>query len=161
MTLLHPLPVAAPPVAVAPAVAARPLYDERLKTSMFIDQADDSYYLPLSGEVVNRYRAVYVDKMGGDPDQHVRPTSEQLGGLVAKLSRGKAPYVDLGLFGPHGGRTHRLRKFSTHVIIDGEMTSKQVEAPRTYEAWLASWDVFRAAMIMLDGSSIAPLDAYA
>ena len=157
------------PIQVAPksSMPVRPLLsetsmeEEKVRMSAFVDEADDSYYRLLPATEIDRLRKVHVDTLGGPPTDAARPTVEQLSGLHAKLVKGKAPYVDLGLFGPYGGRTHRLRKLTAHIQIDGEWINRRVEGPPNLESWQTSWSVFRAAMLMLKAATATALDKYA
>ena len=67
-----------------------------------------------------RYRQVHVDKTGDHPEEDDNPTVLQLSGLHHRFRSGKAPYVDLGLFGPYGDRFFKLRKYTAMVLVEGE-----------------------------------------
>ena len=130
------------------------------KAAEVIDQADDSTFalLPKSDLLVCRER--YVKTVGDDPPDACRPTSDQLSALQHRLGQGRAPYVDLALFGPYGDRIGRTMKFAAQVFVDGALRTKQVAPPSSYEAWVGSWDVFRTAMIMVGAATPAALDRY-
>ena len=73
---------------------------------------------------------------------------------------GQSPYADFAVFGPYESRVARKRKFVAQIFLDGEFVTKQLRGPQTFEAWSASWKVFRASMIMLREASPSSLDAY-
>ena len=77
-----------------------------------------------------------------------------------RLSVNEAPYVDFAMFGPYGTRTAKKRRFVTQIFLGGEMVSKQLKGPQSLEEWLASWKVFRPAMLMLGECSPSTLDIY-
>ena len=149
-----------PVVAAAPAAAPAQPTAVMKKTSEVLDQVDDSAFPVLPATKIAEYRDRYVEVMHGEPDDSHRPTSDQLSALAHRLARGSAPYVDLGLFGPFGDRISRIRKFSGQVWVDNELKTSQVSGPRTFEAWLGSWELFKAAMIMLDAAGVTALDKY-
>ena len=154
-----PIPPAAAPTkeeSVPPAMAV-----VTKKTNEVLDQVDDSVFPVLPPAKIAEFRDHYVAVMHGEPDDAQRPTADQLSALAHRLSRGSAPYVDLGLFGPFGDRIARIRKFSGQVWVDNELKTAQVSGPRSYDAWLGSWELFKAAMIMLDAAGVAALDKYA
>ena len=155
-------PPAAPPAVVkdpAPAQAA-PAAATR-KACEVIDQADDSSFTVLSKTEVAAFRERYVKAVGDDPPDAARPTTDQLSALQGRLSQGRAPYVDLALFGPYGDRIGKTMKFAAQVFVDGALRTKQVAPPSTYEAWVGSWEVFRSAMLMVGAATPASLDKYA
>ena len=145
------------PISTAPVAAPVTLK----KCSDLVDQGCDLQFVPLAATEVNELRQKFEEKTGDEPEEAARPSADQLGALKCLLSAGKAPYVDLGLFGPFGDRTAKLRRFQAQVWVDGELTTKMIAGPRSFEAWKGSWEVFRASMIMLDAATIAGLDKYA
>ena len=148
--------------AVAPVVvSAAPPAPAQRKLADVLDQGDDGNFVPLNMDELTKIRERHVEVTGAEPPQDERPSADQLAALKSKLGAGKCPYVDLGLFGPFGDRTAKLRKFQAQIWVDGELTTKFVGGPRTFEAWKSSWAVFRAAMIMLDVCTPSALDKYA
>ena len=131
------------------------------KCAELLDQGSDLQFTPLPLTEINQLRLKFEEKTGDEPDAMARPTADQLGALKCVLASGRAPFADLGLFGPFGDRTSKLRRFQAQVWVDGELTTKMIGGPRNYEAWTSSWEVFRAAMVMLDAATIAGLDKYA
>ena len=76
------------------------------------------------------------------------------------MARGHPPFADFAVFGPFGKRFTARRKFTAQTLVDGEWVTKQIRGPASFEAWQASWRVFRCAMIMLREASPATLDSY-
>jgi hypothetical protein len=54
-----------------------------------------------------------------------------------------------------------MRRLETKKFTGTEMISKLLPGPGTHEEWVASWRVFRSAMIMLSAASPGALDDYA
>ena len=52
-------------------------------------------------------------------------------------------------------------RFTAQVFVHGELVTRQLRGPGSYSGWRASWGVFRAAMIMVNGASPSTLDRYA
>ena len=150
-------PIAAPS---AKAQAPPPVVSSTRKCSDVIDQGDEGHFPLLPFEEIRKMREKFEEVTGGEPEDSVRPTSDQLSALVARLKSGRAPYVDMALFGPYGERTSRLRRFSAQVWVDNELQTKMLMGPKNLEAWKQSWAVFRAAMIMVEAASPAALDRY-
>ena len=160
----HGLGDAGPPAVVA--VPAKEAPSEQAseptrKACEVIDQADDSVFVVLGRAEADKLRERYAKAVGDDPPDVCRPTTDQLSALKHKLGQGRAPYVDLALFGPFGDRIGKSMKFAAQVFVDGALRTKQVSPPSSYEAWVGSWDVFRSAMIMLGAATPASLDKYA
>ena len=106
-------------------------------------------------------RNVYFVRCGGHPPDYERPTTDPLICLNAKLKAGKCPYADFAVFGPHGERYAKERKFTAQVWVMDALTEKQLHGPTSFGMWKRHWRVFRAAMIMCQAASPAALDAYA
>jgi hypothetical protein len=130
------------------------------KVSEVLDQTDEGTFEPLPLERLDELRARHVDITGDHPPEDERPTADQLAALGARLRAGRAPFVDLGMWGPWGDRHANYRNSSPNIFVDGEWCRKLVQGPLNYPAWRQSWRVFRAAMICLGGAIPAVLDAY-
>merc|ERR1712194_576359 len=154
-------PSATPPADAAPSVVAPGAATERGKISLVLDQADDRHYAPLTAEQRAKYRQNHVTLTGGPPLDGRAPSTEQLAAMVTKLARGEAPYVDFGVFTPHGKRLMKMHRFEAQVFVDNELVNKQMKGPSTFEAWKESWLVFRALMISSVTITSATLDRYA
>jgi hypothetical protein len=152
-----PLQEAPAPGPVAPTVTAGA--QAKRKLSEVLDVVDDTLMVPLSTVERKAAREHHRVVTGGNPPEHAAPTTDQLAALKTKLSYG-SPYVDFTIFGPFGRRRLQMRKFTAQTFVDGALVTKTLAGPSNFEAWLSCWEVFRAAMIMLDGASPSTLDAY-
>jgi len=152
----------APPLQAGPAMAGSASAEvEKRKFSEVLDQVDDGPYPQLSPEKVAAMRQFHREVTGGDPPDHERPTADQLSALTHRMASGKAPFADFAVFGPYGRRQTKLMRFTAQVFVHGELVTRQLRGPGTYLGWRASWNVFRAAMIMANGASPSTLDRYA
>ena len=156
----HFKPAAPPPVADTPAVVAPASNTSRGQMSMVIDQADNGHFEPLGHEARAKFRQNHRALTGGDPADGRAPSAEQVAAMVTKLARGDAPYVDFGVFTPHGKRHMKMLKFEAQVFVDNQLQSKMIKGPSTFESWEESWAVFRALMISTITVTSATLDLY-
>jgi len=93
------------------------------------------------------------------PEEHV-PSGAQLAALRALLVAGRVPYADFAVWGPFGARLSKFKKTDASVFIGGELITKRVEGPGSFECWCSSWDLFAVAMVSLGGARIGTLNAY-
>ena len=149
------------PVAPPPVPLASPQEGEKHKISEVLDQIDDTPFLQLPADSVAKMREFHRNVTGGDPPDHERPSAEQLSALAHRINSGKAPFADFAVFGPHGRRQTKLLRFTAQVFVHGELVTRQLRGPGSFQGWRASWGVYRAAMIMINGASPATLDRYA
>merc|ERR1712086_1128329 len=148
------VPVSAP-TAPAPVAAT-----DRLKMSTVLDQHDDTSFEVLSDDKRAELRRNHQTMCGGPAPDDQRPSSEQLGAMLARLGKGKAPYADFSVFQPHGGRLAKHRKFDAQIFVGGELSTRHLRGPINFSSWKACWAVYRATMISLVEISPATLDAY-
>ena len=131
------------------------------------DQTDKTELVVMtSADIAECYRR-YNDKFGAvdaepvTPAVDEEPTSEQLTGLKHILGNGDPPYVDFALFCPHGNRARRNHAFSGLVLgPDGNLLKIEAKGPSSFEAWAASWKIFKVAAVMLNAVSVGALDLY-
>ena len=97
---VQPTAVQEPPQAPQAVIAKIPEPPATKRCNEVLDQANDGVFPILSLEEVGRLRARYETVCGLAPDDSCRPTADQLAGLAHLLKKGRAPYVDLSLFGP-------------------------------------------------------------
>jgi hypothetical protein len=109
---------------------------------------------------VTEMRKTYRKLMGARPAEAKRPSDEQLAALKSRLDAGHSPYADFGVFGPFGRIAAKLRKYEIKTMVGDKLITKLVSGPATYEQWLGSWGVYKAAMIMLQAASPGTLDDY-
>ena len=85
----------------------------------------------------------------------------QLSGLHYLLETGQVPTVDFAVWGPHGNRIERKLRLSGSVFSsDGSLRTIEIAGPPTIAIWLASWEVFATAAILLDIMDLGTLMAY-
>jgi hypothetical protein len=81
---------------------------------------------------------------------------------LADLLSHHSCYVDLSIWGPHGLRILKKMKVAGLIMVgQGEFAPHEYRGPPDYEHWLACWEVYQTAMIMLDACSPPYLLAYA
>ena len=160
VSIVTPMPT---PVPIAPLVATPEgsVSNGKRKISQVLDQTDESVFDKLTAEERAVMRERHRLAVGDAPPEAERPSSDQLGALKHKLSTGDAPYVDLSIWCPFGKPGSKIRKFDAQVWVDNELRTKAIHGPSGYDAWLACWKVFRAAMLMNEAASPAVLDRYA
>eukprot|EP00435_Cladocopium_sp_Y103_P073812 s637_g45.t1 len=134
-----------------------------LKMSSLIDQQDESELLPPSASEVDAWYQNYIVVMGSQPDESEEPTANQLAALHKRVFiENRAPYTDFSVWTPYERRMSRLQKCRVFAPLgDGTYLQKDLPGPPSYSSWRASWNVFRAACLMLNICSIAALEAYA
>ena len=66
-------------------------------------------YLAKMREGRQRYR----EREGADPEKEEAPTREQASAFLALLEERESVSVDFAIFGPHGDRLMKMRKFDT------------------------------------------------
>ena len=103
-------------VAVQEPVLAAQLLVTKIKLSQVIDQGKDAEVPLLSDQVLTELRNNYVVLLGDAPMDNSEVTDAQLSALYHITSSGLPPYVDFGIWGPHGTRVERRMKFKTRVL---------------------------------------------
>eukprot|EP00438_Fugacium_kawagutii_P000418 Skav229880 [mRNA] locus=scaffold247:351220:353411:+ [translate_table: standard] len=147
--------------ATRPTTTSSGVKDRVLKMANLIDQTDDSELLPPNEGDINRWTQNYVNVMGALPPESEEPTPNQLAALSKKLSDGRSPYVDFGVWGPYERKLSRTHKCRTYIPIgDGSFLQRDLPGPATYESWLQHWRVFKAACLMCEVAPLAALEAY-
>ena len=148
-----------------PAPSVQPTNTElgppKTKVSDVVDQMDEHQFIAPTEEERAKYRNNYKMVTGGLPAPKHTPTGHQLGGLASKLERGASPYVDFAIFNPHGARMAKIRKFTAQVWVRGQLETKHLTGPGSFEEWLDCWTLFRVTMICLLEASPQMLDDYA
>ena len=99
----------------------------------------------------------HVIGSGRKPMEDHEPTDMQISAIKHVVDTGRNPYVHFGIFGPHGLRILRkVRLTGQGMDRDGSYRTIELMGPPTFETWLASWNVFKTILIMLQ---VAPLGA--
>ena len=130
----------------APALAVR-----KLKMSSYIDQTDDSEFLPAPRKTVEKWYANFVAFAQGPPNDAEEPTGDQLQAVYHKVKQMlAAPYVDFAIFGPFNRKVVRAMKFVAWVPTgDGSFLRKEIPGPENISALMVPWKVFRVTALML------------
>ena len=144
-----------------PATGSASVKERVLKMSSLVDQMDESELLPPEVEQVNRWHGKYILAMGALPEECEEPSSAQLAALDKRVRSGQPPYVDFAVWLPYGRRSEKSHKFRVYVPLgNGEIQVREQPGPANFQAWMASWRVFKAAAIMLDVITLASLSRY-
>jgi len=160
-----------PVVAVQPAVtnpaasAGQPVPARAtrvLKLSSVVDQTLESEVHSLEPTRVREMFRKYAETRGAEPSEAVEPSNDQLSALSQLLEGDAIPYVDFAIWCPHGRRMLAKMVFVAHALNpDGTWQRRELPGPPTFEAWWASWRVFRTAMLLLRAADAELLDNYA
>ena len=147
-----------PPVATAPASTGR-----KLKMTSIASQVDDSEFdMAPESELLlcfRRYESIFG--RGERPGQDQEPTPEQVSAIRCILSRGQPPFVDFGVFGPHGHRIMKKVKLSGYTIgRDGQLQSIELLGPTNIAMWEACYNFLMNALVMLDAVDLGALMTY-
>ena len=146
--------------AVAPGPAASSS-KRRIKLSAVINQ-DDDYDVDILDEstVANAY-AKYTKRIGAFPRPEEELSQEQLTGLHSLFKSGRAPYVDMAVWGPYHHRLQRKRRLKgVRLNQYGEIQTLELTGPSDFEAWRECYAVFKVGAIMFEEITPARLDAY-
>ncbi|CAK0903494.1 unnamed protein product, partial [Prorocentrum cordatum] len=76
-------------------------------------------------------------------------TGDQISALAARLAEEVAPYADMAVWGPCGRRQQKVKRYTAQVFVGGELVTRQLKGPSSFEQWRACWRVFRTAMVTL------------
>ena len=124
-----------------------------LKMASLIDQQDESELMPPTPDQVHGWVQNFVKIMGSMPDEIEEPTGNQLAGLAKRvISQRGSPYVDFAVWVPFERKLAKNHKFRIYTPLgDGSFLQRDLPGPASFQAWTASWRVFR----MLNISSLA------
>ena len=81
-----------------------------MKFTQVLDQGDDGEFEVLNEDDKLLLLQKYINTTGSMPEEEEEPTIEQLSALKKKLSLGKPPYADFGVFVPFGRKALRASK---------------------------------------------------
>ena len=113
--------------------------------------------LQLMRDAKNRFK----QKEGDKPLKEESPTREQATGFLALLKVRESIFLDFAVFGPHGGRLLKQRRFDAMVYgPDGILKKIEMMGPSNYREWEAIYKVFRTLCIGHDVIDNAWLDRY-
>ena len=137
-------------------------FNMKVNLGTTINQAFSQEVPMLPRTILTAIRGRFIAVEGDEPMEQAEVSDAQLSALKAVLDQGMPPYVDFGVFGPHGNRQARRQKF-TYMQLDtsGRWHNAEQAGPPNLDAWRNSWAVFTAAAIMLDVATPATLSRYA
>ena len=145
--------------------AGRPaLGASKIKISMVMDQADDTEIQPLHPGVlrsmIEHWKTNSND--GEDPTEGEEATGDQLSALAFRIRSGRTPFVDFGVWRPHGTDMGKALKFSAFFTcpVSGEYVKKEISGPETIGDWNKAWRVFSFAMEVLGAATRTRLKRY-
>lgn len=160
--LLFSTALASPPPAI-PTANATGSGSAKIKVKMnqVIGQGVDIEVEMLPGTTLQKLRAQFVVAEGDNPLEKEEVTDAQLSCLHHKLMSGQPPFVDIGVWGPHGDRIARAMRFVSQQWRDGEWKAVELPGAANLDAWEESWRIFRTGALMLQLATAATLDRYA
>ena len=131
--------------------------------SLVVNQVDDSVSKLIDSnhhvQLLQRYQAIYGD--GEEPPPDHEPTVDQLSVLYEMAKAARSIYADFAIFGPHANRLQRKMKLQgVTFTADGSLRPFEITGPPSFEIWEASWQVYEAAMVMLDCIGLGTLRMY-
>ena len=92
-----------------PGPAVPTLIQGKIKTSLVIDQGDESEVTMPDQELITKWETTYKKAKGALPLPEREVTIEQCAVMFAKVESGAAPYADFGIFGPWGRKSAKAR----------------------------------------------------
>ena len=144
--------------------AGRPaLGASKIKISTAMDQADDTEIQPLhpgvSRNMIEHWKTNSND--GEDPTEGEEATGDQ-SALAFRIRSGRSPFVDFGVWRPHGTDMGKALKFSAFFTcpVSGEYVKKEISGPETVGDWNKAWRVFSFAMEVLGAATRTRLKRY-
>ena len=135
----------------------------KIKLASVLDQADDSEVKPLDVHEQRNLLDVWkrTRNDGEEPAEEEEATGDQISALSFRLKSGSTPYVDFGVWRPHGADLGRTLKFAAYFINPaGDFTRKEVVGPTSFHEWQKSWRVFAFAMELLGAASRTRMARY-
>ena len=155
------LPSQLAPVTATPSPPAAGSSTRKVKMSHVINQVDEEEVDSMSAaQVANAYRA-YKTQLGGLPPDDEELLAEQLTTLSALFGSGRAPYVDMAIWGPFQHRLQKKIKLKgLRFSSSGDFIPIELYGPTDFESWRECYMVFRTGAIMLEQITPARLDGY-
>ena len=135
----------------------------KIKFSTVIDQGDDTEIKPLNVDELRRLLGDWVANTndGEEPTEEQEATGEQLAALNFRLRSGGTPFVDFGVWRPHGADLGRALRFTAYFLSPtGEFQRKELAGPASFADWERSWRVFGFAMEVLGAATRTRLSRY-
>ena len=162
-----PAPTPAPAGTVTPTATQQASSDPSvvgqpsLRLSSVVDPTLDSLLVRLPGHQIRGFFTKYATARGAEPSDDIEPSSEQISALHQILAADLPPYVDFGIFGPHGRRMlNKLTYVRYTHLPNGAWQRNILPGPSTFDLWWASYRVLRCALLLLEAVPPEVLDAY-
>ena len=151
-----PTPAAAPPAGVGSPIGAR-----KIKLSALVDQTLDAEVTALPNGELQKMFEDYKTVYGDLPSTETEPTADQVAAVKQLLVSGSSPYIDFGVFGPHGQRILRKLTFRTYTLnSQGEWAKRELPGPPDFETWFSVYRCMRTTFLLLKAASAERLDSY-
>ena len=136
----------------------------KVKLATVLDQSSDAEVKVIGvlelRAMLGAWKAEHND--GEEPTEDQEATGEQISGLAHRLRQGATPFVDFGVWRPHGADLGRTLKFAAWFLNpSGQWAMKEIVGPSSFEEWSRSWAVFAFAMELLGAASRTRLEKYA
>ena len=147
-------------VKVPPPVQVQPIPVLSVPLRKYFDQCLDGVATPLDPAELKTARARFEQAHGGKPEPESKPTAEQLAALQTVVLAGRAPYADFAVWNIWGPRLAKHQDSDSTVLVGRTWVTKRIQAPSSFVAWQASWDLFEVAMISLGHASYGALSRY-
>ena len=130
--------------------------EPKMKMTHVLDQADKTEFMVEPEETRAKWVTQYVSLTGGLPPEEEEPSMEQLSALSRRVFS-LCGFLGVGSVRQEGLRTARFRSYV--ATLEGFVT-KELAGPTNFEMWQASFRVYRTAMVMLNITPLAHLNAY-
>ena len=130
---------------------------------LHLDQSDQTigYMLtpPKIIELLESWRIREND--GEEPSPGLEASPHQISALHSRLVAGGCPYVDFGIWRPHGEDFQRAMQFTAHVpLADGTIHVREIRGPDTCSGWQKQWRLYTFVMTLLQAASRTRLATY-
>ena len=100
-------------------------------------------------------------KRGGLLHPEEKPSLKQLSAFRARLRRDENPGdVEMSMCGPFGDRAARFISRTADISVGGEKKRRRIRGPAHYEDWEPCWRIIGNSLLILDGATQGPIEAY-
>ena len=135
----------------------------KIKLAHVLRQADDTEIELLPETFMSRgyarYEVVHGSKQRPDPCCDV--TCDQLTAINYLITHGAAPYCDFAVWGPHGHRIEKRIRLTGQVFgSNGQLQTKEISGPPSFEVWEQCYAVMMTAFTMLDICDLGTMTRY-
>ena len=153
----------APVGELPPSVMGHADSSTKVKLATVLDQSCDAEVKMVGTEELRNMLTAWKKNHNDmeEPTEEEEASGEQITALAHRLRQGTTPYVDFGVWRPHGQDLGRACKFAAHFqTAPGVFTIKEINGPTCFADWEKSWRVFKFAMEMLGAATRTRLDKY-